>query len=475
MEAVLSTLGKYTPRAPRKSNYYRLVEAHCEQLERVWDEVYQPKYGFWRPYIMDVIYKFLDCGDPHHGFARVKCQDCKHEYILPFSCKRRHFCPSCHQKRVIEFGEHLNEKVLDEVYHRQWVFSIPKRLRQYFMYDRKLLSKLSLCAWRVLSEYLKCSVSLENPIPGAIISVQTFGEFLNFNPHLHIIITDGCFDEDGKFMKACTPNAVELEAVFASEVFDMLIEEDKIERSLAKSMSKWEHSGFNVYCSDAISPWSGEVIERLAQYIVRAPLSQERMEYLSEKTAPDGVAKVVYEGKTSRSYKSFTALDWLARLITHIPNKGEQLVRYYGYYSNKSRGVRKKCEKSEEEQKEIKMVEESGEVALFNSDLPVKKRRKSWARLLQKVFNVDPLLCPKCEGTMKIISFIEDHATIKEILVHLKLWMNHDPPKYGDEFEASHEGRAGSFAWWESGTSESVKKINALYEDDFSQLVAYDD
>jgi uncharacterized OB-fold protein len=50
-----------------------------------------------------VIYRYLDCGDLHLGFARVRCCDCGHEYLLPFSCKRRHFCPSCHQRRVVEF------------------------------------------------------------------------------------------------------------------------------------------------------------------------------------------------------------------------------------------------------------------------------------------------------------------------------------------------------------------------------------
>ncbi|MDD3890619.1 MAG: transposase zinc-binding domain-containing protein, partial [Syntrophomonadaceae bacterium] len=79
----------------------------------------------------------------HLGFARVKCDDCQHEYLLPFSCKRRYFCPSCHQKRVLEFGEFLYTEVLKQVPHRQWVFSIPKRLRRYFMYDRGLLPKLS--------------------------------------------------------------------------------------------------------------------------------------------------------------------------------------------------------------------------------------------------------------------------------------------------------------------------------------------
>ena len=51
---------------------------------------------------MTVIYKYLDCGDLHFGFARVRCEDCGHEYLLAFSCKRRYFCPSCHRKRVIK-------------------------------------------------------------------------------------------------------------------------------------------------------------------------------------------------------------------------------------------------------------------------------------------------------------------------------------------------------------------------------------
>ena len=207
----------YEQRNPHASHYYRCVDTHFEELEAVWDDRYANRYGFWRPYTLDVIYRYLDCGDLHNGFARVKCKDCGHEYLLAFSCKRRHFCPSCHppaspgiarprsdttrqraapsfsvrcrrhwragQKRVIEFGEWLCTEVLKSVPHRQWVFSIPKRLRIYFMYDRKLLSKLSRCAWSVLSTYLKHVVPDDSATPGASIAVQTFGEFQNLNPH----------------------------------------------------------------------------------------------------------------------------------------------------------------------------------------------------------------------------------------------------------------------------------------------------
>ena len=90
------------------------------------------------------------------------------------------------------------------------------------MYDRSLLSKLSRCAWKVLSLYIKQGVSLDDPKPGAVIAVQTFGDLLNFNPHLYIIATDGCFATDGGFMVGTEPDASSLIDLFRGEVFKML-------------------------------------------------------------------------------------------------------------------------------------------------------------------------------------------------------------------------------------------------------------
>jgi len=74
------------PRNPKASAYYRCVEDHFEQVETVWDDRYQSRFGFWRPYVTDVIRRYLDCGDLHFGFVRVKCEDCGHEYLLVYSC-----------------------------------------------------------------------------------------------------------------------------------------------------------------------------------------------------------------------------------------------------------------------------------------------------------------------------------------------------------------------------------------------------
>ena len=338
----------YRPRSPRNTGYHKLVADNYEELEGVWDSIYQRMYGYWRPHVLDVIYKYLDCGDPHLGFARVKCNDCNTEYLLPFSCKCRGFCPSCHQRRVVEFGEYLHDEVLEDVPHRQYVFTIPKRLRPYFMHNRKLLAKLSLCAWEVLSDYLKTSVSAsvndDNIKPAAAIAVQTFGELLNFNSHLHVIAADGCFNENGDFLLGISPNADDLTEPFVNAVLKMLKKEKLINLAVINNMSTWQHSGFNVHCSSSVNFSDTEAIERLARYIVRAPISQERMKYIPEANSSDGEGKVIYEGKTTGRFETFSALDFLARLVTHIPNKYEQTVRYYGYYSNKSRGVRAKAE-----------------------------------------------------------------------------------------------------------------------------------
>ena len=119
--------------------------------------------------------------------------------------------------------------------------------------------------------------------------------------------------------------------------------EGKITDVIIENMMNWRHSGFHVYCGKAIWPHNEEGLENLARCIIRASFSQERMTYIAAGESANGVAKVIYESKDGKTSKTFDALDWLAQLIAHIPNRGEQMVRYYGFYSNKSRGLRKKA------------------------------------------------------------------------------------------------------------------------------------
>jgi hypothetical protein len=195
-----------------------------------------------------------------------------------------------------------------------------------------------------------------------------------------------------------------LEEIFRHKVFKMLLSKEKITPELVGRHKSWRHSGFNVFCGPRIQPGDEQAMENLARYIVRASFSQERMTYVR-----DG-SKVIYQSKDGKEEKALDALEWLAAMCSHVPNKGEQMVRYYGYYSNVSCGKRKIQDKDDAIPS---ILEPEGSSSEF---------RKNWDRLIQKIYEVDPLTCPKCSGAMKVISVIENEDDIKKILKHLGLW-----------------------------------------------------
>ena len=149
------------------------------------------------------------------------------------------------------------------------------------------------------------------------MAVHTFGEFQRINPHLHVIATDGCFSETGTFNVAPTAKTADVQELFRHEVFKMLKAEGKITDAVIENMMGWRHSGSTIW------PDAPEAIEDLARYIVRACFSQERMAYIPAADTADANAKVIYSSKDHRESQTFNALDWLAQLVTHIPNKGE--------------------------------------------------------------------------------------------------------------------------------------------------------
>ena len=83
--------GVYQPRHLQDSDYYHCVEDCFKTFVQVYDENYSRQYGFWRPYIKQVIYRYLDCGDLHDGFACVTWKYSGHEYLLIFIHKGCYF------------------------------------------------------------------------------------------------------------------------------------------------------------------------------------------------------------------------------------------------------------------------------------------------------------------------------------------------------------------------------------------------
>ena len=119
-------------------------------------------------------------------------------------------------------------------------------------------------------------------VPGASIAIQTFGDFLGFNPHTHVLISDGCFYGEGTFKVAPKFHLKDLEALFQHKVLKILLKRSEITKDLISMLLSWRHSGFNVFCGKRIYSGDETAIENLARYIIRASFSQERMTYLQD-------------------------------------------------------------------------------------------------------------------------------------------------------------------------------------------------
>ena len=137
--------------------------------------------------------------------------------------------------------------------------------------------------------FFQGAVPEQNAVPGAVIAIQSFGDFLGFNSHLHVLASDGCFYGQGMFRVAPRFETKDLEKIFRHKVFKMMLSKGKITQELVDMLMTWRHSGFNVFSGPRIQPGEEEAIENLARYIIRASFSQERMTYIPEQS------RVIYQ------------------------------------------------------------------------------------------------------------------------------------------------------------------------------------
>ena len=120
---------------------------------------------------------YLGCGVLANGFVRLKCESCKSERLVAFSCKKRGFCPSCGGRRMNEVAMHLVDKVFPHVPVRQWVLSFPFSVRYALAYNPGLVTKVLAIYVRIISNwYVKAA--RKNGVIGrtaAVTFVQRFG------------------------------------------------------------------------------------------------------------------------------------------------------------------------------------------------------------------------------------------------------------------------------------------------------------
>lgn len=163
----------YHRRQPERTVLYRLVQAHLA----TWLALHHDGLGGHTPALTEREFRrYLECGTLAHGFARARCADCGHDYLVAYSCKGRGICPSCTTRRMVETAAHLTDHVFPHLPVRQWVLSLPKRLR-YHLDDAELQNAVLHSLLRSIEGGLRQSLPKAGgeTCIGAVVFIHRFG------------------------------------------------------------------------------------------------------------------------------------------------------------------------------------------------------------------------------------------------------------------------------------------------------------
>jgi len=313
-----------------------------------------------RKAVMANIDRMLICGDPNSGGAFFGCGDCGTLKFVPYTCKSR-FCPSCgnmyNQKRSFSISSKLISCV-----HRHCVFTIPEELRPYFLRDRSLLNELF------------------HSVRDAVL--HTFGRDLKWNPHIHALISEG---GSGNFTPWCIVKHFDytfLRNSFRKVLLDRLTSRlGKSFRKVKNEMYTKHSNGFYVRAKpNSCTP--DKTIKYIPRYLGRPVIVSSRIDKYD-------IDSVTFHYKRHENGQLVTetvpVLNFIKRLIVHIPEHHFKMLRYYGLYAkhHKQESKLRKCI-SPEKRKFLRGT-------------------LDWRQSILISFGYDPLRCPKCGASMLVL------------------------------------------------------------------------
>jgi hypothetical protein len=440
----------YRPR-PASNQLKEIVEDSMEELVRVWDDRFRDQYGAFPARVQELLARFLECGDLHYGFVRLRCvnSNChkKDERIVPYSCRARGLCPSCGQRRAIEWAERMVEEVLPLVPFRQLVFTIPVALRKSFLFDRSLFGDLCRVAYASTRDFMRKRAPLlarqGKAVPAMVVSPQSFSDLLVPHAHAHAAVSLGLFRQDGVYFLMEDLDFTGLEEVFRERFFEMMLRRGKMLPETVEKFKSWPHSGFHTGWQERrIDAGDRKNLEGLLTYMERPAVSLRRLRYRD-----DGM--VHYQGtrfnpRLGIDHQLLTSVEFLALLVPHVALKYEVTLRLYGAVSTTFRRKVGWIQNPPVHRPPKELIPLPPDLAVPphigstpTSNLPsspcpsveipptpgsresspqeeddstespfLRKRKRTWAKLISKVWLEDPSICRSCGKKMKIIAVI---------------------------------------------------------------------
>ena len=301
-------------------------------LQRIFTDYYEEiKYTLHpRSTEMENIDKMINCGDPSFGGAMYGCPHCGKLKFVPFRCHSR-FCPTCGNKYSMARTTSMSFKLVN-VQHRHCVFTIDENLRDFFLEDRTLLDCLFHSVTSVVSRMFFKMNKSKNYTPGFIMVLHTFGRDLKWNPHIHCLISEGGYSDDGFWRPVHHFNYTYLRNAFRTALLDEMGRRLGSSFKKVKSQCYTNHKeGFYVYAKpNKCDPET--VIKYIGRYLGRPVIATSRIDSYDEDSE---TVTFHYNRHEDDKYiqETIPALDFIRRLIRHIPEKHFKMIRYGGLYA----------------------------------------------------------------------------------------------------------------------------------------------
>ena len=333
--------------------------------------------------------KMINCGDPSFGGAMYACSKCGMLKYVPFRCKSR-FCPTCGVKYCQERSNAMSFKLI-QCTHRHCVFTIDEQLRHFFLEDRSLLDCLFNAVRSVVLRMFHEINKSKNFVPGFICVLHTFGRPLEWNPHIHCLITQGGFSDDGFWRVVKHFSYTLLRKSFQTALLNEM--EKKIGPSFKKAKAaiyKKNKNGFYVYAKPNLCD-TKTVIKYISRYLGRPVIALSRID------SYDGENVTFQYNRHEDNVfvkKTIPALDFISLLIQHIPEPHYKMTRYYGLYA-----------RHREKDKTLTL-------AIHKSKRKTIQSFTMWRNNILISFGYDPLCCPNCKHTMSLTDVYYNHKRV---------------------------------------------------------------
>lgn len=343
-----------------------------------------------RPVVMDNINRLIRCGDPDYGGALFICPECGEIKFVPYRCHSK-LCSTCGAIYSLKRAQAMQSIMID-VKHRHIVFTIDEALRPFFLHDRSLLNLLFDSVEEVLTrcfQNIAHKTKCEILRPSFTMTLHTFGRPLEWNPHIHVLCTEGAFNQWGVW------RPVEFFPYeFLRKSFQKVLL-DKLRLSIGPSFQKQKVScykhhkdGFYVYAQPFIDDKGKEhlqgdmsrkdVVKYVSRYLGRPVIATSRIDSYDGQTVVWHYNK--HEDETLVTV-SQPVLEFLKLVFMHLPEKNFKMIRYGGFYASK-------C-KARIHAKKFKARHGTKSLSFAN-----------WRDSILKSFGYDPLICAKCGETM---------------------------------------------------------------------------